>query len=115
MIKKSVEDHLPKRAPKKSGKRGIGPAHDPDHGKTSRLPGMEDAAIEDLENAAREYANLRDNRLQVLKDEVAVKEDLLLLMKSHHKEKYTHDGIEIRLVHEKENVKVKIKKDEDSD
>ena len=131
---KTVEDHLPKKAPKKTGKAGIKALevdektksaepgeHKPEllsetnkkKRKNPRLPGMEDAEIEELEDAAREYANLRDDRMNLLNSEVEMKEKLLDLMKRHKKEKYVHDGVEIKITHEKETIKVKIKKDED--
>lgn len=129
---KSPDQHLPKSAPKRTGKRGIKPLDEEDRksaaagerreaetakrktrGKTPRLPGIEDPEIEELEDAAREYANLRDDRVHLLNSEVEMKETLLKLMKKHGKEKYIHDGVEIRIAHEKETIKVKIKKDEE--
>ena|SRR5258708_15530345 len=84
-----------------------------ERGKTKRLPGMEDAAIEALEDTAREYANTRDDRMALLESEVVLKEQLLDLMKKNKKEFYKRDGVEVRLVHEKESVKVKVVKEED--
>jgi hypothetical protein len=86
---------------------------DPQKGKTERLPGMEDPAIEELEDCAREYANTRDDRMLLLGKEVELKEDLLNLMKKHKKTVYLHDGVEIKIVHEKEAIKVKVKRDDD--
>lgn len=156
-----IEKHLPKVAPKRTGRSGIKPldpvqdfdtptmvppepepptseevkefldgvnstrekrktkakkpeiVKDPQRGKTERLPGMQDAAIEDLEDAAREYANTRDDRMALLEAEVQLKEQLLDLMKKNKKEFYKRDGVEVRLVHEKESVKVKVIKKED--
>ena len=125
---KKPEDHLPKKAPKKTGKKGIGPlddeatkltalkpepSSDRKRGKTTRLPGMEDAEIEELEDAAREYANVRDDRISLTREESSMKETLLGLMKKHKKEKYVHDGVEVKLVHEEETVKVRIIKDKE--
>ena len=133
-MSKKPEDHLPKKAPKKTGRKGIGPL-DPEkdfdqpvkkerqpellseankkRGKTSRLPTMEDSEIEELEDAAREYANVRDDRMNLTREESSMKEQLLALMKKHKKEKYLHDGVEVKLVHEEETVKVRIIKDKD--
>jgi hypothetical protein len=86
---------------------------DPQKGKTERLPGMQDPAIEELEDCAREYANTRDDRMLLLGKEVELKEDLLNLMKKHKKTVYLHDGVEIKIVHEKEAIKVKVKRDDD--
>lgn len=160
MTKKNPAKHLPTKAPKKTGQRGIKPldpvedfeaptfvppepepptseevkefldgaaatrekrkekvkkpqvVKDPQRGKTERLPGMEDSAIEDLEDCAREYANTRDDRMYLLEKEVEMKEKLLDLMKKNKKEFYKRDGVEVRLVHEKESVKVKVVKDD---
>ena len=138
-MKKPKDHHLPTRAPKRTGKKGVGPLdpkedfevpvkvepaeekHKPEllsetnkkRGKNKRLPGMEDAEIEDLEDAAREYANVRDDRMNLTREESSMKEKLLALMKKHKKEKYLHDGVEIKLVHEEETVKVRIIKEKD--
>ncbi len=75
-----------------------------------RLPGVE-AEIPELEDGARLYAGFRDERMELLKREVEQKEYLLELMKKYGKEEYSHDGIEIKVVHEAETVKVKIKRE----
>jgi len=80
-------------------------------GKTKRLPGMEDAVIDELEDAAREYANVRDERMELTKSETAEKEKLLGLMKKHDKKIYRHEDIEIKVVPEGETVKVRILKE----
>ena len=109
MSKKQKKSSLPKHAPKRTGKRGIGPVDDDAKpAKQKRLPGMEDPAIEELEDAAKEYAGLRDHRMRLTEQESAMKESLLGLMKKHSKETYRHDGVEIRIVHEEETVKVKL-------
>jgi hypothetical protein len=76
----------------------------------TRLAGMQDAAIEGLEKAALEYAEIRDERQELTRSEVSLKEKLLKLMKKHSKTNYVHGGIEIRIVMEEETVKVRIKK-----
>jgi len=113
-----VEVNVP--PPKRTGKRGVGPAPDEpeklaSRGKQNRLPGMEDAEIEELEDAAKDYASLRDDRMHLLSKEVEMKDNLLALMKKHGKLTYTHDGVEVRIVHENEKVKVKIKKEKEED
>jgi hypothetical protein len=82
--------------------------------KNPRLPGMEDAAIEELESAAEEYAEIRDQRMALTPEETRTKNNVLGLMKKHHKETYFHAGIEIELIHEQETVKVRVKKPEES-
>ena len=83
--------------------------------KQQDLPGMEERKIPELHRAAEQYAATRDERMELLKTEVAEKEELLKLMKQHKKEVYKFDDVEIRLVHEAETVKVKIKKDKETE
>ena len=109
-------DKLPKTAPKRTGKSGIGPVDEPEKLKTprqTRLPTMEDAELSDLEDAAREYANVLDDRMHLTRSETDMKDKLLALMKKHSKITYRHDDVEIRVVHTDETVKVKILKDKD--
>lgn len=79
--------------------------------KNPPLPGLEDAVgIPELRDVALQYADARDRRMNLLEEEVELKEKLLELMHKHKKEKYTCEGIEIRIVREEETVKVKILK-----
>jgi hypothetical protein len=134
-LTKTPEDHLPKRAPKKTGKAGIKALevdektksaepgeHKPEllsdankkkGKKNPRLPGMEDAEIEELEEAAEEYADIRDQRQELTVEEVRLKKELLDLMHANKKTEYNHNGVSIKVVVESEKVKVRIKKDED--
>jgi len=79
----------------------------------ARLPQMEDPAIEELESAAEEYADIRDKRQALTTEEVRLKTDLLNLMHSHKKTEYNHGGVSIKVVVESEKVRVRIKKDKD--
>lgn len=105
---------LPKKAPKKTGKRGPRP-ETPDGEAVvgeliePRLPGMEDSAIEELEDAAKRYVTVRDERMALTEREVDSKDLVLTLMKRHDKQTYRRDGIEINIVHTEESVKVKFK------
>lgn len=81
----------------------------------ARLPEMEDPEIEELENAAQDYASIRDERIALNQDEHKLKEKLLSLMKVNKKERYHRDGIEVKLVHENETVKVRVKKTEENE
>lgn len=144
MTKKNVAEHLPEVAPKRSGKRGVGPVDVPpeppvptsedvkefldgvsstrEKRKTKkapiemppqdqRLPGMEDASIEELETAAKRYAVIRDKRMALTDQEVDQKDLLLTLMHRHGKKEYRHRGIFIKIVPEGEKVRVKIEED----
>jgi hypothetical protein len=136
--KAAAKASLPKHAPKRTGKKGIGPAPDksddlpeldsvgrpieqeqletPDTPKRKprqpRLPTMQDPEIEELETAAEAYADVRDQRMELTLQEVQLKEELLKLMESHGKTSYVHDGYDIKVVMEAKKVKVKIKKDD---
>ena len=79
----------------------------------ARLPGVEDPEIEELESAAEEYADVRDRRMALTKEEVRLQGELLTTMKKYDKTSYVHDGYDLKLVAEKEKVKVKIAKDKD--
>jgi len=76
-----------------------------------RLPGMEDSAVEELEDAAREYATIRDERQKLTLHESELKAKLLRLMKDGKRSLYERDGVKIELVVEEETVKVRVKKE----
>lgn len=79
--------------------------------KQKDLPGMEERRIPELHTAAENYAEVRDERMILTKKEVELKDELLGMMKKHGKESYKFDDVEIKVVHEKEKVKVKIHKE----
>ena len=112
---------LPKHAPKRTGRRGIGPRDeeaspsDAKKPRQARLPEMEDPEIEELEGLAETYASIRDQRMALTPQEKKLKDDLHAAMKRHGKEKYLRDGIEIKIVHEQETVKVKVKKNSEEE
>jgi hypothetical protein len=108
------KSQLPKHPPKKTGKRGVGPAPDEKEKKPrqGRLPTMEDPEIEELENSAEEYADFRDQRMELTKEETRCKTELLGLMKKHGKTSYVHDGYDIKVIVESEKLKVRIKKED---
>ena len=76
--------------------------------KQSRLPGMEDAAIAELESMAEQYADIRDHRIVLSKREGVMQDDLLSLLKKHKKTEYHHLDVHIWIVAVDEKVKVKI-------
>ena len=73
------------------------------------LPQMEDRAIEELQRGGIEYAEVRDERMTLTKDEVARKVILLRLMKKHNKLSYAYDGVVITIVPGEETVKVRVR------
>ena len=74
-----------------------------------QLPEMEDNKIEALEDIALNYAEVRDERCGLSQREIELKSQLLQLMKAQKREHYHRDSISIDIVHEKENIKVKVK------
>jgi len=77
------------------------------------LPGTEDSAIKPLEEAAKAYARVRDERMELTIEEGKRKAALIPLMHKYQKTTYKRHGIEINLIPEGEDVKVKIAKPDD--
>jgi len=75
-----------------------------------RLPGMADAKLEALHNTALDYAEVRDKRQELTKEEVDLKGKLLTLLHKHKKDHYEYNGVTIDLIAEKETVRVRVKK-----
>ena len=76
--------------------------------KQQRLSGMEDAGIQELEDAARVYAATRDRRITLNQREKDQKNLVHALLKKHGKRGYRHNGVEVEIVVETETVKVRI-------
>ena len=81
----------------------------------ARLPTMDDPKIEVLHGMAEEYAEARDKRMKLGKEEVKLKGDILDLMKAHGRKHYHYGDIDVTIVVEKEKVKVKIAKPDDGE
>lgn len=79
------------------------------------LPGTEDRAIQPLEDIAASYADVRDRRIELNREEGELKAHALKLMHKFGKTIYRRDGIEIRIVPGEDDVKVRIKKPGDDD
>jgi hypothetical protein len=79
--------------------------------KQESLPTMENRKIKALQDAAMDYADIRDQRVALSAQEVELKQKLIELMHKHERETYTYQGVTITLVMEEENVRVKIAKD----
>jgi hypothetical protein len=76
--------------------------------KQGTLSGMEDRALAELEEKAEEYADIRDQRMDLTKQEGELNDDLLLLMKKHKKTEYHHADVHCWVQAVDEKVKVKI-------
>lgn len=83
--------------------------------RTASLPGLEDHAIKALDLIAADYADIRDARMDLLRQEVDLKARTLKLMKKHGKTRYKHNGIEISITPGEETIKVKVRKPGDDD
>ena len=82
------------------------------------LPGLENRKIKALQDAAMDYADIRDQRVALTSQEVELKQKLIDLMHKHERETYVYQGVTITLVHEEESVRVKVakqKEDEEGD
>ena len=75
----------------------------------ARLPGTEDAAIVELEQAADDYMEVRDERLKFLKQEVTEKQKILGILKANNKKSYRRGEYIIRIKVETEKLLVKKK------
>ena len=72
-----------------------------------RLPGLEDSAIDVIEQAAANYEDRRDIRMAATQPEVQAKQRLLALMHEHGKAHYRRGDLDITLTAEKETVRVR--------
>jgi hypothetical protein len=68
--------------------------------------------IQEIVDAAENYATLRDQRMTEGKGEVAAKATLLEVMKKHNLTVYKYDGKTVVIEPREENVKVKADKEE---
>lgn len=85
--------------------------------KQTDLPGMTDRKLKDIHEAAERYVDVRDQRQALTPKEVALKAELLGLMKKHRLDRYSFDGLEVERVTEEETVKVRLRtpKEEESE
>lgn len=111
--------HKPKKAAKKKAQKAkpkprkeVKVTRTP---RQQRLPGTGDAKLSDLHNAALDYADIRDQRQALTASEVELKGKLKDLMHKYKKEEYVYAGVSVTLVHEQENVKVRVKKESDDE
>jgi hypothetical protein len=77
------------------------------------LPGIGDEKIAAIENAALDYAEIRDQRQALTSQEVELKGKLLDLMHAKKLTEYKRNGISVKLVAEQETVKVRVKSEEE--
>ena len=80
--------------------------------KQKRLPGVDDPVIQEIEDAATEYENARDVRVEATKPEVKTKTRLIEIMMSNKRKSYRRGDlvIKVRAKDPKPTVSVKRKK-----
>ena len=79
------------------------------------LPGVGDVKIAAIENAALDYAEIRDQRQELTTQEVDLKKKLLDLMHAKDITVYKRNRISVTVQMEEETVKVRVRAEEDSD
>jgi hypothetical protein len=82
--------------------------------KAQALPGMEDHAIKPLEEIAEQYVEIRDQRMELTESEHTLKINALKLMKKYGKTVYRHNGVEILVITGEDDVKVRVRKGDDT-
>lgn len=81
-------------------------------GKQGRLI---ESKLDDLQDLAQQYADVRDQRVALTTDEVRLKGELLEAMHKHKLKDYVYEGVEIHIITESETIKVKIRKPSDEE
>ena len=102
-------------ATKKKAKKASKPAKKRRIPRQEVLPGVGDVKIAAIENAALDYAEIRDQRQELTKKEVDLKQRLLELMHAKDITEYKRNGISVKVVLEQENVKVRVKDEDELD
>lgn len=82
--------------------------------KQTRVPGTEAKVIKAITYAAEEYADLRDERMELGKKEVEARDRLLGLLDQHGLEEYVDPDVGVKATREAV-VKAKVKRLKDSD
>jgi hypothetical protein len=80
---------------------------------TAALPGMEQITIEEVSDKAIQYIAARDSRIDLLRKEIVLRDELIELMHKHEISSYRDENLVITL-DTKEKIKVKIEDDDDS-
>lgn len=120
--KKPMKINKPKKAAKSSfktdrsaAKKTRALANVPRTPSDRTLPGLEDRAIRELEDIGSVYADIRDQRIRLSREEGSLKDTAKKVMHKHNKTVYRSKTIEIVLTAGEEDIKVKIRKDDGQD
>ena len=88
----------------------------PAKAKQGHLPDMEPPTVKEIDRAADDYRDVRDQRMELTKQETAKQAVLLELMRKHGLTHYEYDDYVVDIVaNSSEKVKVKAKKVEDEE
>jgi len=84
--------------------------------KQQRLPGQESAHHKDITKAAEKYVEVRDQRMDLTRQETEQRDNLLTAMRKHKLSMYEDDnaGLEVQVIEPAAKVKVR-RIDEDGD
>jgi hypothetical protein len=110
MKKKSAKKESKPAATKKAAKKAVQIKRRP---RARRLPGMENAGIEELETLAEDMSDVIAQKKELMASEKSLNESLVEAMKRHGKTVYSHRGIHINLS-ATEKAKVVIKEVDDT-
>lgn len=111
---------MAKKKTKKGSSNALDPVADFDapvkrEPKQKRIPGMEDNAIQDLEEAAIAHVELRSEIVKV-RDQLHESETRLAsLLKANGKTVYRRDGIRLKLRKSRESVSVQVKRHDEEE
>jgi hypothetical protein len=72
------------------------------------LPGVDHRNLADIEAVALDYAEVRDRRMALTKDEAALKQQIIGLLKHHKKTTYRREGLELAIVPGEERLRVRV-------
>ena len=81
--------------------------------KQQNIPGTEPEVHADIEEAADRYREIRDNRMELTKEEGKAKAALLAAMNAHSVDAYQLEDGAVVTVSEKKDVKVRQPKDDE--
>lgn len=76
---------------------------------------MEPEEIKEIREAAEDYVEARDERMDLTKTESEKSDILLKLMRKYRKDRIQMEGLRVEVVEGDAKVKVKMRKDEEAD
>jgi|SRR5215471_5515508 len=86
------------------------PAPLPKRARDQSLPGLEDRVVAPLETLLADVADAREQRATLLRREDQLLQQTLVLMDKLGKQRYAHDGVEVRVVPGEKLVRIRFHK-----